>query len=83
MRIILGCGRWALREVLSLAGLRTWEGMSKAAAVRLSSYKGRVCFGAKKEKAELIDGKRAVIATRFLSPSFMRLSEFFLRSKLV
>ena len=57
--------------------------MSKAAAVLLSTYKGRVCLGAKKEKAEFIDGKRAVIATRFLSSAFMRLSEFFLHSKLV
>lgn len=64
----VACG---LGEILFPPGLLTWEGRGKSAGVCLSSYKGRVYLRAEEEKAKFIDGKRAMIITRFLSSSLM------------
>lgn len=83
IRITLGLNMWAPREVLFPSGLPVWENNNKPAGAHISSHMGRVCLRAEDGKAEFIDGTRAISTMRFLSSSFMELSEFLPHSKLV
>lgn len=59
-----------------------WVGKSKPAGSHLSRHRVRECLRRKNGKADHTDGEVAMSAVKFLSPSFVRLSEFLLHSKL-